>query len=333
MESLCGNLVLLLGDLLVLRLARDGLRGIIAAVILGPLLSFVFVGLWSRLAWANGFLVLQLLCWWIFLHTPLILVWVRRDRVAVGVAVVLWLVAADAWLIEPRWLEVTRVSLPGPPMRIALVADLQTDRIGAYEEEVFRLIRAEDPDLVLFAGDYLQLDHGADREPELAKLRSLLQSLRPRLGGYAVQGDVEKTGWSDIFEGTAIVPLTETSTLEVGGLTLSGLTVADGRRDNLTLPEVPGFHLVLGHAPDFWHTPARRDLNLAGHTHGGQIQLPGIGPLITLADVSRDEADGLTEEGDARLYVSRGLGLERRQAPRIRFLCRPELVFITLQGG
>ena len=73
------------------------------------------------------------------------------------------------------------------------------------------------------------------------------------------------------------------------------------------------------------------DLLVTGHTHGGQVRLPLIGPLMTLSRIPRAWAAGLTElPGGGKLLVSRGLGMERGYAPRIRFLCRPELMVIDL---
>ena len=70
---------------------------------------------------------------------------------------------------------------------------------------------------------------------------------------------------------------------------------------------------------------------VTGHTHGGQVRLPIIGPLMTLSLVPRGWAAGLTElPGGGKLLVSRGLGMERGYAPRIRFRCRPELMVIDL---
>lgn len=91
------------------------------------------------------------------------------------------------------------------------------------------------------------------------------------------------------------------------------------------------FHIVLGHRPDFALGDIHADLLIAGHTHGGQVQLPFIGPLTTRTDVPRDWAVGVTDIGDGRtLVVSRGTGLERHHAPRLRFMCRPEIVVIDL---
>ena len=73
------------------------------------------------------------------------------------------------------------------------------------------------------------------------------------------------------------------------------------------------------------------DLILAGHTHGGQVRLPLLGPLLTLSQVPRSWAAGRTElPGGGTLIVSRGVGMERHDAPRLRFLCRPELVVLDL---
>ena len=66
------------------------------------------------------------------------------------------------------------------------------------------------------------------------------------------------------------------------------------------------------------------------------MRLPGIGPLITFSEVPRSWACGMTEIGPAgeagrrTLVVSRGIGLERGDAPRLRFLCRPELVILDV---
>jgi hypothetical protein len=95
---------------------------------------------------------------------------------------------------------------------------------------------------------------------------------------------------------------------------------------------------VLGHMPDFSLGSVDADLLIAGHTHGGQVQLPLVGPLLTLSQVPRSWASGLTEiEPGKMLVVSRGIGMERGLAPRLRFLCRPQLVILELvpsgQGG
>ena len=72
---------------------------------------------------------------------------------------------------------------------------------------------------------------------------------------------------------------------------------------------------------------------MAGHTHGGQVQVPGFGPVVTFSRVPAEWADGVTSlSGGRTLVVSRGIGMERSYAPRLRFFCRPEIVVIDLEG-
>ena len=88
------------------------------------------------------------------------------------------------------------------------------------------------------------------------------------------------------------------------------------------------------------HTPAKRvlaamsadghQLLLAGHTHGGQLRLPGVGALVTNCDLDRARARGLSAYDGSWLHVSAGLGTSP-YAP-IRLCCRPEATLLTLVG-
>lgn len=245
--------------------------------------------------------------------------------------------------IEPRWLEITRHEIASPkvrqPVRLVVVSDLQTDRWGAYEQRVIDEIVLQRPDVVLMTGDYVQM--GAGRDAIVAQLRRALSKsgLAPRGGFFAVGGDVEPEGWEDDFRGTRVKTFPETTRFGAAGLAFSALDRRTSRHA-VTNPSPirpsERFLVAFGHAPDFAlaHPPA--DLMLAGHVHGGQVRLPFLGPLFTFSSVPRDWAvgrtdfDGGAQAGGRSLIVSRGLGMERGQAPRIRFLCRPELVVVDL---
>lgn len=247
------------------------------------------------------------------------------------------LVAVDAFFIEPHWLEVRQVRLVSSkirrPVKIAILADLQTDEIGRYERSVLERIMAARPDLILLAGDYVQEFDNAGRKRLHRELRAALQEIGfgAPLGAYAVRGNVDSDGWQVSFEGTNVTTTNETRSFDAGELRVTALAIDDSFSPHLEVAGSDRFQIVLGHCPNFALGKIDADLLVAGHTHGGQVRLPGIGPLVTLARVPRGWAAGVTDLGGGKtLIVSRGVGMERGPAPRLRFLCRPELVLVEL---
>ena len=131
--------------------------------------------------------------------------------------------------------------------------------------------------------------------------------------------------------------------LQVAGrpLTLTGTNDGHLRRDRYDQVAGPVDGLGLG----VTHTPARRLLSgfaadghalvLAGHTHGGQLRVPGLGALVTNCDLERRRARGLshsnTDGGTGWLHVSAGLGTSP-YAP-VRLCCRPEATLLELVPG
>ena len=92
-----------------------------------------------------------------------------------------------------------------------------------------------------------------------------------------------------------------------------------------------GFRLGLSHTPDniAWARQLNIDLLLAGHVHGGQIRFPFIGSVFVPSRYSRKYDCGTFDEPPTGMHVSRGLA---GQHP-LRYLCRPEVTFITLNKG
>lgn len=302
------------------------------------------------LAGENLFGTVRLWCWALFAHGPLllgmILVHARRRRegsghralqstCAVGI-VALIAVAFDAFLIEPTSLEISRVEVRSNklsrPARIALVADIQSDKIGEFEREVMRAVMAAEPDAIFFAGDYIQLDDESapEQQAALAKLFRELELAAP-LGVFAVRGNTDAKGWQRVFEGVEAHLFTEMESLHVGEWIVTGLPPRDSHDSRLKIKATDSFQIALGHHPDYARGPADADLLLAGHCHGGQVRIPFLGPPLTLSSIPRKWTSGAHEiRPGTTLIVSRGIGMERASAPRLRFLCRPELVLIDL---
>lgn len=327
---------------------RRGFLGWCAAVILAGaaagLLGLTLAVLFERPAG-----VIRFLSYAIFLHGTIILaataVIYRKKRLAALAALagvmLLSLTAVRAFLLEPHWLEVNRYRIVAPkitrPLRIVVIADPQIDKIGHYEREVLRLAMAEKPDLLLFAGDYIQ----AFREDQQRLCREFNELLREMdiqtpLGAFAVRGNVDPLQWMEIFQDAGVRAVGETRSFDLGEVQLTCLGLRDSYRTSpVRYPPTGGrFHILLGHVPNFALGNGDADLIVAGHTHGGQLQLPWLGPVVTNSRLPRKLAHGFNVlPGGGKMIVSRGIGMERGYAPRFRFLCRPELVVVELVPG
>ncbi|NLX06019.1 MAG: phosphohydrolase [Phycisphaerae bacterium] len=243
-------------------------------------------------------------------------------------------------------LETARVVLPAgrvgnSPLTIGVLADIQTADVSVYEREAVERLLAQHPDLILLPGDLFHRRY-LSFEQELPELRELL-GLLPT-DAFITAGNVDTRerlrqatrGTSVRFLDNHIVRLTlGDRRITVGGVGLN-YGSSEARKTIETLLTDPGddIRILVSHLPDVvLELPenSRIDLVVSGHTHGGQVQLPLIGPLMTLSRVpAAIAAGGLHTHRGNRIYVSRGVGHEQGQAPTIRFLCPPEISLITL---
>jgi predicted MPP superfamily phosphohydrolase len=260
--------------------------------------------------------------------------------------------AAYASFVEPYRLVVERAEVPAPQLAagqtvtVAVLADLQFNRVTAHEHTAVDLALAADPDLIVLPGDLFQ---GARDQfnAELPEIRELLSRLHAHGGVYIVAGNVDvPERIRRAVAGTSIRFLeNEIAEIEVDGMRMAvaGLTddfttpAARACLDRLTVhARDRAFALLLSHRPDTvlsLNTDHAVDLLVSGHTHGGQVALPWFGPPITLSQAPRRVcAGGLHRVGGQRIYVSRGVGCERGHAPRIRFNCPPEVSVLTLRS-
>jgi predicted MPP superfamily phosphohydrolase len=314
------------------------------------LAGLIALGLGVAIGWSveDRFGVFRLWAYAAFVHAVLLLaatavVWRRRPIWAgsmLAVAVALALIATDALLIEPYWLEVSHWPIVSRkihrPMRIVVVADLQMDSFGAFERATLRQALAEKPDLILFAGDYIQAPPW--KYPILKReLHDFLREIHftaPR-GVFAVLGNVDGPDWQDIFRGLGVTTIPDGRSFDLGDLQLTCLARWQSFTPDLriTNAQPDRFHLVVGHVPNFALGEIQADLLVAAHTHGGQVRFPFLGAVVTHSLIPNSWAAGLTRlPSGAQLLVCRGIGMEREYAPPIRFLCRPELMVIDLQG-
>lgn len=275
--------------------------------------------------------------------------WFRHRPAGKGLlsrpAIVLHLVAAFgidcllyARFIEPRWIDTQSIAIETPKLkntafRIVQISDLHCDRKARNEQATIRIIRDLDPDIIVATGDFLN-DASA-----LPRLKKALSDLKAPLGKFAVIGNFEVDWWSDLnlLEGTGFRRLdrdTVVVTKDGQSMTLSGLGVDRGDECRDLLRDLPEdrFNVFLFHKPELIEdvNDLNVDLYLCGHTHGGQIALPFYGAVITFSKLGKKYESGLYTCGRTTLYVNRGLGLEPRPAPQMRFFARPEIAVFDI---
>ncbi|HZS43719.1 MAG TPA: metallophosphoesterase [Blastocatellia bacterium] len=222
-------------------------------------------------------------------------------------------------------------------IRIAQISDIHFGSFLAHEgmERLIELTRSLRPDLILLTGDYVNR-----WVSEVKQVIPMLGRLEAPLGVYAVLGnhdfyaDAEET--VNLLSRHGIKHLDHDSEcITVGGSNLwllgSGDYVKDRRYDlNKRLAKVPKEEprIVMAHNPDTADLPRshRVDLMLCGHTHGGQIRVPGRGALI-LPIYNRNYDQGLFRLNDMQLFVSRGLGMVGLP---FRINCAPQLPILQL---
>jgi len=262
--------------------------------------------------------------------------------------------AAFIWgsVIEPFRLSLTelyvfsdRLPPDTPPIRILHISDLHIERLTKREVAVLKLAKDAQPDIIAITGDYVNLSYNQDPETH-AQVRQLLSQLSAPYGVYATLGSPPVDLHEEVvplFEGLPIhlmrqswleVNLDEGRQLIVLGMDCTHHLPTDQARLKRLIAAAPNSapQALLFHSPELMPQAIEYgiDLYMCGHTHGGQVRLPLIGPILTSSQLGRKYVMGLYRHGRTNLYVSRGIGLEGLSAPRVRFLAPPEMALINI---
>lgn len=277
-----------------------------------------------------------------------------KSRLRIIIAVTLLLVVALAvWslLIEPNRLvlHAETIKLPHWPaalngFKIAAIGDIHTGSPfidSAKLRQIVALTNSQQPDLIVLLGDYMVRDRAFQTEIDPEVTVGVLQGLHAPLGVYAVLGNHD--WWFDgervrrAFENAGIKVL-ENQVAEVHkghqSVWLVGIADAWTRLQDIvgTFNQVPvgAASIALTHNPDtFTRLPSSAYLVLAGHTHGGQVNLPVLGRLVVPSDYGQRYAAGHIEEDGKNLFVTTGIGTSIFP---VRFRVPPEVAVLTLRA-
>ncbi len=246
-------------------------------------------------------------------------------------------------LLEPRWIEIKNVvikinALPKQfeGLTIAQLSDIHHCKYVPKEfiRKCVQKANALHPDIIVLTGDYI---YGSNAF--LLSVAQELAKLKAKEGIFAVLGNHDNREYTaDIFFKKGIRVLINEYTpiyrkndyLFLGGvddLWEGEINLESTFQGTDNKPKI-----LLSHNPDVIEMIQYTDIDfvMAGHTHGGQVNLPFFGPPVVYSKFGNRYAAGLFREGKTIMYVNKGIGIS---ALPVRFFARPEITLFTLRSS
>ncbi len=231
--------------------------------------------------------------------------------------------------LEPTQLAISRFSRPqGPSLTIAIYSDLHLAKGRAPLAKLADALAQSSPDFIVALGDFSE-------EPLTEKELSYLKHLASIAPTYGVLGnnDLDPRLQQQLADSSITILKNQGVRLqtEQGAIFLYGVEDLRGGKPSLAGIGEAGedFVILLSHSPEIVRKlqGERVDLILAGHTHGGQICLPGGYALLTHSKLGRKYSWGIFPWDDSTLLITRGVGTSTLP---VRLFCLPELVILQL---
>jgi len=244
--------------------------------------------------------------------------------------------------LDLRLVELTLSHPDLPPefdgYRLLHLTDLHLDGMPSLDAVIAGLVRKQPVDLAVWTGDYRWRVHG-EYAQVLPGIAGIVAAIAASDGHYATLGNHDPVAMVDLLETLGLrVLANETISIHRGGASLhiTGLDDVHYFYTDMApaaLAQAPaGFKIALVHSPEA--APLAADagyaLYLCGHTHGGQVCLPGGMPILTNSALHRRHAKGLWRRGKMIGYTSNGAGTSGLP---VRFFSRGEVTVLTLRSA
>ncbi len=267
------------------------------------------------------------------------------------VAVVLVLLVWGVFWANNKWLQTTEYTVVSEELpeafngkKIVQISDLHNTTFGKNQATLIEKVKQEEPDAVFLTGDFIDSNR-FDLSASLAFIDAIVETTDV----YYVTGNHEIASnrveeIADTLTKRGVVVLADDSTeWEEDGETVQIVGIhdplnepelheEDAIRDSFSRTQLSrDFTLLLVHRPEYFplYAEAKIDLVFAGHAHGGQVRIPGIGGVYSPGQGWFPQVtEGVFEKDQSQMVVSRGLG---NSTFPLRILNRPEVVVVTLK--
>jgi predicted MPP superfamily phosphohydrolase len=302
---------------------------------------------------------LNMVTWAFSLFSALILLltalsWYRKKRLSLfnkaAILIVLAVMAsfADAYWIEPNWLQTEQVVIHDSELadvlegiKVVQISDIHLQGgIGDRERDLIAQVNALKPDLLFITGDFFSDKQKWELATEVAALTEMIRSFKTTTGIFGVLGNYDgplsnpaimkefkAAGIDILINENRAVALPNHKTLYLAGFHDSWNKRARLKTFSGIPPGAPV--VLLAHAPDNFGEAIGAEVNLllVGHTHGGQI---GISLLVEKSKSANKSSfmRGLFDTGKTKMYVNRGIATTHIP---IRFFNRPEITLLAIR--
>ncbi|MBW8017509.1 MAG: metallophosphoesterase [Planctomycetes bacterium] len=245
----------------------------------------------------------------------------------------------NALMVGLREVEFELEDLPAgfDGFRVLFISDLHIDGMDALAAKLVEIIDSADYDICILGGDYT-FKYGREEMVDHSNLKMIAKKLAAKSRVLGVLGNHDMYKVAELLDGIGVEMLiNENTSIEKDGEKIHIAGIDDSHyygTDNLSQADAGiddiSFKMMVGHSPERLVGAQGHGygLYLAGHTHGGQVCLPGGTQIVRGASLPRRFLKGKWKYGKMSGYTSNGAGTS---GIAVRFFCKPEIAIITLR--